>query len=281
MSPEARREAGPPRGIVASDDPDGDVEHRRLLPSPALAPFVAHFWSVAWRLRAPFTAKTLPHPCVHITFERSDDATLRAGVGGVRRRRFEKVLRGEGSVFGIKFRPGAFAPLSDAPASALTERVVAVDEIFGERGSDLARAIFASEELEERIALAEAFLEPRLPTDLPEELVELRDLCERMAVDATLLGVEDCARVSGLDRRTLERRFRRYVGVGPKWVLCRYRLHEAAARLDAPKRPTLAALAAELGYADQAHFARDFKATIGQTPRAFVAALAKREPPPM
>ena len=57
----------------------------------------------------------------------------------------------------------------------------------------------------------------------------------------------------------------------PKWVIQRYRLHEAAERLRAPKEsaPALADLAAALGYADQAHFARDFKRVVGESPGAF------------
>ena len=78
-----------------------------------------------------------------------------------------------------------------------------------------------------------------------------------------------------MDARALQRAFRTHVGVSPKWVMQRYRLHEAAERLREEKPPSLAALAAALGYADQAHFARDFKRAVGQTPRAF-AALARR-----
>jgi AraC-like DNA-binding protein len=57
--------------------------------------------------------------------------------------------------------------------------------------------------------------------------------------------------------------------VSPKWILRRYRLHEAAEQLKGKRPPLLAALAASLGYADQSHFARDFRAVVGQTPRSF------------
>jgi AraC-like DNA-binding protein len=66
------------------------------------------------------------------------------------------------------------------------------------------------------------------------------------------------------------------VGVSPKWVIRRYRLQEAAEQLKGRRPPTLAALAASLGYADQPHFARDFKLTVGQTPRAFARESAAR-----
>ena len=76
----------------------------------------------------------------------------------------------------------------------------------------------------------------------------------------------------GLSERTLQRLFRRYVGVGPKWVLQRARLHDAVERLDTADGPVdLAALATELGWFDQAHFTRDFTALVGQSPAAYAA----------
>jgi AraC-like DNA-binding protein len=59
------------------------------------------------------------------------------------------------------------------------------------------------------------------------------------------------------------------VGVHPKWVIQRYRLLEAVAQLGSAEPPKLAALAAALGYADQAHFQREFKVVVGRTPGSF------------
>jgi AraC-like DNA-binding protein len=122
--------------------------------------------------------------------------------------------------------------------------------------------------------MAEAFLAPRLQP-LGRDAATTRDITERMMRDPSLLRSRDAATALDVDVRSLQRRFRHYVGVGPKWVIRRYRLHEAAERLKADSPPPLADLAASLGYADQAHFARDFKRVVGQTPRAFAAASAR------
>jgi AraC-like DNA-binding protein len=66
--------------------------------------------------------------------------------------------------------------------------------------------------------------------------------------------------------RSLQQLFSDYVGVSPKWVLRRFRLHEAADRLASGEEPDLAALAHSLGYFDQAHFTADFRKLVGQTP---------------
>jgi AraC-like DNA-binding protein len=55
----------------------------------------------------------------------------------------------------------------------------------------------------------------------------------------------------------------------PKWVIRRTRLQEVALRVEHGEVTTLAALAAELGYTDQAHLARDFKTAVGKSPSEF------------
>ena len=63
-----------------------------------------------------------------------------------------------------------------------------------------------------------------------------------------------------------------YVGVSPKWVMRRARLHEAAEHADSGEPVDWAALASDLGYADQAHLTRDFTVTIGVPPARYAAA---------
>jgi AraC-like DNA-binding protein len=118
-----------------------------------------------------------------------------------------------------------------------------------------------------------AFLRTRLPRRDP--------LAEMAAEIATQLlehpegrRVDDVARATGTSERELQRLFKEYVGVSPKWVIQRYRLHEALARVEAGFDS--AALAADLGYFDQAHFTRDFRALIGVSPGAYAKALRTR-----
>ena len=238
-------------------------------PSADLDAHVAHFWHVRWALAEPFVVETLPHPSVHLVFE--DGHSRRAEVAGVATARFTRQLVGQGWVFGIKLRPAAFRPLWPSPISELTDRVLPIADVLGPDGDAFANEVFAAPDLDARIAVAESFLRARL-APLPVQLAALRDLVERMATDRSLLRAEDAATAAGSSLRALQRQFRDAVGVSPKWVIQRYRLHEAAERLKGANPPSLAALAADLGYSDQAHFARDFKATVGRTPSDFATA---------
>ncbi len=94
-------------------------------------------------------------------------------------------------------------------------------------------------------------------------------MVERVSADAELRRVTALAEVFGMPERRLQRLFAEYVGVSPKWVIRRARLLEAARRADAGDVVDWAALALDLGYADQAHLTRDFTATLGVPPARY------------
>ena len=262
----SRRPLEPPRGVLRSDRADGLLVGRRIAPCEALAPFVHHFWAVAWDLRTPFTAEILSHPSARLTVEHGH----RPEIVGARTARTHATRRGVGRAFGVTFRPAAFQQLLRAPMSTLTDRALPVATVLGEDGEAWARALLDAPEFAETVSMAEAFLTTRLEP-LDPLAASTRDITERMKSDPSLLRSRDVAAALDVDVRSLQRRFRHYVGVGPKWVIRLYRLLEAAEQLKSESPPPLAALAASLGYADQAHFARDFKAVVGETPARMVA----------
>jgi AraC-like DNA-binding protein len=96
-------------------------------------------------------------------------------------------------------------------------------------------------------------------------------IVDRITADPGLRRVASLADVFGLPERRLQRLFAEYVGVSPKWVMRRARLHEAALCADAGGDVDWATLATDLGYADQAHLTRDFTATLGMPPSRYAA----------
>ena len=79
-------------------------------------------------------------------------------------------------------------------------------------------------------------------------------------------------RLSPWSARTTQRVFRRYVGVPVKWVLCRYRLQQAALEIERDPETDFADLAVRLGWYDQAHFINDFRSMLGSTPGEYADA---------
>jgi transcriptional regulator GlxA family with amidase domain len=95
-----------------------------------------------------------------------------------------------------------------------------------------------------------------------------------MARDPTKVRVSQVAPAVGMSERTLQRRFRREVGIGPKWVLSRFRLQEAALALERNPSVDLSDLAPRLGFYDQAHLTNTFVEMLGETPAAYAARAA-------
>ena len=114
-------------------------------------------------------------------------------------------------------------------------------------------------------------LERTRPATEPTGMGPVVDL---MATDPALVRVDQVARSVALSERTLQRRFRREVGIGPKWVLCRFRLQEAALALERDPEVDLGALAPQLGFYDQAHLTNTFVEMLGETPSAYAARAA-------
>ncbi|MCD6033345.1 MAG: transcriptional regulator, AraC family [Thermomicrobiales bacterium] len=81
--------------------------------------------------------------------------------------------------------------------------------------------------------------------------------------------VADLADACYLSARQLERRFVDVAGVPPKTLARMVRFDAVRTRLMFSPTADLTALAHEFGYADQAHFIRDFRAFTGTTPSRF------------
>lgn len=238
----------------------------RLAPHPGLARFVEYYWLVRWNLdgHAPYEQKVLCHPNVHLVFE-----PPRPQLYGVQRSSFARRLEGTGHVLGVRFHPGAFRPFAGHAVGDLADRTVPAADYFGPGAEQLGEELAAAPDA----ARVDAFLRPRLPA--PDPVAgEVAAMVERITASPDLCRVGDLAREFGLPVRRLQRLFAEYVGASPKWVLRRARLHEAAERAAASGALDLAGLAAELGYADQAHLTRDFTAAVGVSPARYAGAGA-------
>ncbi|HKN96828.1 MAG TPA: helix-turn-helix transcriptional regulator, partial [Pseudonocardiaceae bacterium] len=95
------------------------------------------------------------------------------------------------------------------------------------------------------------------------------DVAKVAETDRSVRRLADLSRRCGIAPRSLQRMFLRHAGVSPTWVLRRYRLIDAAEAVRDGERVSWAELADRLGYADQAHLIRDFRASVGQTPAAY------------
>ncbi|MEV2216966.1 helix-turn-helix domain-containing protein [Streptomyces sp. NPDC050997] len=256
------------RGIVDATELFAHVDFRRVEPAEPLRRYVEQYWLIDWNLSEPYVSHVVPHPAVNIVFQRFPDQEPFAEVAGVQRGLFAQKLEGRGRVCGVKFRPGGFRPF--APERAVTEwtgRRLRQPEVYPD--TDPATILTPDDEAA-RVAALDAFLLTLGPHPDPQADLAMA-LVERIGTDRTIRRVADLARTEGVSVRLLQRLFAGYVGVGPKWVILRHRIHQALERAETEEAMDWAALAADLGYADQAHLVRDFTTTVGVPPTAYAA----------
>ncbi|KRC99436.1 MULTISPECIES: helix-turn-helix domain-containing protein [unclassified Streptomyces] len=263
------------RGIV---DPAGllaRVRFRRHPPAEPLRRHVETYWLIDWDLPEPYASHIVPHPSVNLTFQWEEaDGPPYGELTGVARGLYTRKLTGRGRVCGVKFRPGGFRPYAPAePVAHWTGRVLPADDVFPRAGGDTPRTVTGPADDLGRVAALDAFLLSLDPEHDPRA-DQAMDLVEQIRADRTVRRVADLARAGGLSVRALQRLFAAYVGVSPKWAILRYRLHEALELAGTRQDLDWAGLAADLGYADQAHLARDFTTTVGLPPTAYAQAAS-------
>jgi len=253
----------------------------------ALSGLIDRFWAVEWDLpdHTWHSQQVLTHPGANLTVGHADARTadhtpghIEARLNGVARELTTRVLVGRGWTVAAMTTPGGLGAFLTGPASAFTDRAVPLGQVLGVDEELLVERITAVDGPRARVAVLAAALEDVLVAADPTRVGRARQVAElgRLAeTDQSLRQLPDLCAKAGLSPRTLQRMFLQHAGVPPTWVLRRYRLLEAAERVRDGQRVSWATVAADLGYADQAHLTRDFRTAIGQTP----AAYAETQPP--
>ncbi|MDL9980717.1 AraC family transcriptional regulator [Microbacterium sp. ASV49] len=243
----------PNRGVLYP----GDLPRfTRIAAEGDVADLVEWFWIPQWDLPDGVSSaqRTLGYPAANLVIEGDD-----VGLWGATTHVAERVLEGSGWAVGALLTPAGFAALTAAPRDLVDthvlldapEVVASVSAVMPEDHS-AAIAAFGAWLVDRAGALTG---EGRLANDMVRMLMN----------DSSILRIEDAAARLAVSPRTLQRLAHRTVGLPPAAIIRRRRLQEAAQRVREAPGVRLADVAAELGYADQAHLANDFRTVLGLT----------------
>lgn len=231
----------------------------RYAPPTAVEHLVRHVWIPEWDLPEGMTAvqRVLSYPATNLVVEAD-----RVVLSGPYRHVDETALTGSGWAVGMMLRPAGASVLGVYPRYALD-----ADAPFdaGDLG-DRVRAARASSP-EWHIAAIDAMAAWLLRRPEPtEDALEANRIVATAESDPSLTSVAALAAAVHLSLRTVHRRIRDHVGLTPLAVLRRYRLQEAADRIRRRPDLSLGEIALATGFADQAHFGREFRVILGRTP---------------
>ena len=254
----------------------------RFAPTPELAGLVRRYWMPVWSLPdgQRSVQRVLQYPVCLLVVARDYSLLVGPSTG-----LSTQELTGSGWALGTMLQPAAGTLVTGASVDAMTDRAVPLTDASGFDGPALVGAIHdaVGDDPDDRdgqqaaVAAVESALAALLPVDKEGELVNA--VVEYVEGDSDVHRVGQVCEKFAIGERSLQRLTARRIGLSPKWLIQRRRLHEAAERLSGEDRPDLARVAADLGYADQAHFGRDFRAVTGLTPRQ-LAQEPRPQPPP-
>jgi AraC-like DNA-binding protein len=246
------------------------LRYREYPPSPALAPFVACYWTMRAEDACEMPHRVLPDGCADVLF---DLGAARATIVGTMRTSIVVPLGGSVDMLGIRFRPGGALPFLRVPLVELTDQRLDVEMVWRAVATELLPELAERPDDATRIAVVERALVARRRGARPvhASVTHALGIIER---SGGTIGVSALAASLGVGARRLERRFDEAVGISPKTFarVARFRRVLAQVRDGAPANgPSWARIAHAAGYADQAHFTREFRRLAGITPTGWAA----------
>ncbi|MGQ7296407.1 helix-turn-helix domain-containing protein [Quadrisphaera sp. KR29] len=234
-------------------------------PTPGLEEVVDRYWHVRWQLPTPITERIIDVPAITLTIE-AGEVPAPLVLTGPATRAWQRTLTGSGDVFAVRLQPAGLAVVSDLDAHLLVDAVVPVTEQLDARLHRMMAAIAGASTVADRVQLADEVLAAALAERAPGSAQLLANrVVQRLRAEVHPRAGEALGEVVGVSQRSVQRALSSTLGRGPKWVARRVRLQEVALAL-ASTDEGLAEMASRLGYTDQAHLTRDFRAVAGISP---------------
>lgn len=202
--------------------------------------------------------------------------TTRSAVCGFQARPVQVRCEGRAAGITVRFKPWALSRFVQPSLEEAAERRIHCRDLFGDGAVEaLESELHELPTSRARVQCVERFLLTLLHTPSADPLIE--QAVQQFSDAATAPRVGQVARDLGASERTLERRFRRAIGVAPKQFARVMRLQAAwtaQTRQPMPQAVRWSDLAQDAGYFDQAHLIREMRALFGATPSALMAPMA-------
>jgi AraC-like DNA-binding protein len=177
--------------------------------------------------------------------------------------------KGFSSGLQVNFSPLGFHRLIGGPMHELANRAFEVEEVLGAAGRHFVARLRGAASWEARFDLLDAFLTVRLAAARPPA-AGVAWACRELEATGGRASIRALAASIGCSQKYLVARFREHVGLPPKTFARILRFQRALRGLQGARPVCWPDLAQSVGYYDQAHFIRDFRAFAGTTPTDFV-----------
>lgn len=258
--------------------------HHAITPTPPLDLWIDRLWDWDMPPAAHHFERILPAPGTSLIVNLHEDETrvysdddarvcvrsAAAVLGGPSLRSQVIDTAEQVRVMGVVFRPGGAYALTGEDQSALAGRDIALEDLFGAAARQLRERLLHTVAPRERLAVLEQWLRRRIRIASPD--ATLTYVAEALQRRPQIARIAPLVRDTGWSDDRLQRHFRRQFGMGPKRYARLLRFRAVVEEAHAAPAIDWCRVAADNGYADQAHLTREFREFAGMTPAAFMAA---------
>ncbi len=256
------------------------MHYETYIPGDTLLPFVKCYWTLESLEVGELQRQTIvPDGCMEMIFHYGDayrqylpngQAVLqpKCFVIGQLTQPLEIEPTGTTGIFSVRFHPDGFLPFTTFPVKEMENKAVALESLFGKKGTAIQEQVLNALNTTERILLIEQFLSDFLTSKATIDRIVRATVATILSADVPLT-IRELTQQNKISRRSLERKFSTTIGLSPKQLYKTLRLQTTLKRLLNKKFTNLTTLAYDGGYYDQTHFIKDFKEFTGHTPKAF------------
>ena len=229
---------------------DADTRHIRVLPDTCVELFVNYSREPVAMIEGELHHKSI----VTFRMSRPMDVQMRKGAGCI----------------AICFYPGMAYQFFHIPMNLLSDRTVALSDLWDGLAAELEDKLAGLCSNEDRVKAVQKYLIQQLASDRRDLQV---DYClNQVRRSSTSISVGRLSAEIGLSQRQLLRSFQERIGLSPKEYLRVSRFTHSLQYLKRYPHISLTEVACQSGYYDQSHFIRDYKEYTGYSPREVINA---------
>ena len=170
--------------------------------------------------------------------------------------------------FNIRFKPEAMYFLFGITAAEFLNQPNNLIDVLGPSFNSFCLQLEEMKSTKDRIKFTDEYLLKRLHNSR-KRLSYIEIACDLIRQNKCQISVETLSNEACISQRQLEREFKTKLGINPKTYMRIARFNSAQQLLNSQPNLSMAQLSYLSGYADQAHFVKDFKKITGEIPSVF------------
>ncbi|MEW7007284.1 helix-turn-helix domain-containing protein [Lentilitoribacter sp. EG35] len=253
------------RGLLNERQSLEKISIQTFPPCKAIDAVIDRFWHVCWALPEgeKYKQSNIPFPTQHLVLDPQNGS----GFFGCTSGKFDYLLKGKGAVLGAKLKSGMGQSIVQKSMSELTDTHIPIHKLYPKDGMELEKMLLeqsVEKTLEAfNIHISQHFIEPT------KDMIKVQNAVMKAEMDTQIFTLKNLSKALKISPRQIQRLFQNHIGLGPKWVINRYRMFEALDTLNGNSPVDLADLAIKLGFSDQAHFNNAFRSLTGFSPAKY------------